>query len=60
MADLEMIFPEKTVSVKMKEIISNGITIVVAISTLLWAFVTGEIWTKNVQALLIACMGKHR
>ena len=58
MADLEMIFPEKTVSVKMKEIITNGITIVVAVSTLLWAFVTGEIWTKNVQTLLIACMGK--
>jgi len=58
MADLEMIFPEKTVSVKTQEIITNGITIVVAIGTLFWAFVTGEIWTKNMQTLLIACLGK--
>jgi hypothetical protein len=58
MADLEMIFPEKTVSVKLQEMIQNGIAIVVAIGTLLWAFVTGEIWTKKMQTLLIACAGK--
>jgi len=58
MADLEMIFPEKTVSVKFREIIQNGIAIVVAIGTLMWAFVTGEIWTSKVQTLLIACAGK--
>ena len=49
MADLEMIFPEKTVSVKLQEMIQNGIAIVVAIGTLLWAFVTGEIWTKKMH-----------
>ena len=58
MADLEMIFPEKTVSVKLREIIQNGIAIVIAIGTLMWAFVTGEIWTSKVQTLLIACAGK--
>ena len=48
-----MIFPEKTVSVKLREIIQNGIAIVIAIGTLMWAFVTGEIWTPKVQTLLI-------
>lgn len=58
MADLEMIFPEKNISVKLSEMIQNGIAVVVAIATLLWGFVTGEIFTRNVQTLLVACAGK--
>ena len=58
MADLEMIFPEKKMTVRLSEMIQNAVAIIIAVGTLVWAFVTGEIWTPKVRTLLIACGGK--
>lgn len=58
MADLEMIFPDKTMSVKLSEMIQNGIAIVLAIGTLIWALIKGEVWTQKMQTILLASLGK--
>jgi len=58
MADLEMVFPGVKICAKFIDYLTNGITMVLVLFSLIWAFITGEALSERAMQLLTVAGGK--
>jgi hypothetical protein len=58
MADLEMVFPGVKICAKFIDYLTNGITMVLVIFSLIWSFITGEALSERAMQLLTVAGGK--
>lgn len=58
MADLEMVFPGVKICAKFIDYLTNGITMIMVIFSLIWAFITGEALSERAVKLLTVAGGK--